>query len=143
MSIFDFWKPAWEKYPSPPVTPCDSEDDAQAQAFAAVTGNQFVNKVAFTGSMLPTLQGGDMVLLDPVDFATLQAGDIITYKAEWNPTFSNVCHRILLKDDAGWVASGDNNPHSEASWRVTPDNYHAKCVAVFRFPQPQPIVPST
>lgn len=142
MSLLDFWKPAWKRYPNPPVMLCSDEAKVIAGAQAAAVGGLIAGSVAFTGSMLPTLQGGDWVVLDPVPHDQLREGDIVTYKAEWNPAFANVIHRLLEKDGAGWIASGDNNPYSEAGWRITPDNYHAKCVLVFRFPQPQPVLPT-
>lgn len=139
-SLLAYFQPVWRRYPNPPVTPASSESAAlnAAIAYVGMTAGAEVSTIAFTGSMLPTLQGGDCVGLVPTPFNQLKVGDIVTYKAEWFAGVGLVIHRLVAKDSGGFIASGDNNAHSEPQWRITPASYHLRCAQVFRFPQAQP-----
>lgn len=76
-----------------------------------VTGT--VPLTVYTGSMEPTIQTGALVLIEPVDPATLQPGDVITYQVA--PGVEQyITHRIVrLQPDTtppSFVTKGDNNP---------------------------------
>lgn len=129
--LLSFFQPVWKRYPNPPVTPTVNPG-ASAGIFAGTIPGATLALVGPTGSMIPTLLGGDYVVLEPVPFESLKLGDIVTYKAGWNMALDSVIHRLVAKDKSGFIASGDNNPRSEPEWRITPDSYKAKCVAVFR-----------
>jgi signal peptidase I len=129
--LLNLFRPVWKRYPNPPVT-VTASPLYYAQGFAANIPDAFVSLVGPTGSMIPTLLGGDYVVLAPVPFSDLVLGDIVTYKAAWFTGQGTVIHRLVAKDKAGFIASGDANKRSEPEWRITPASYHAKCVAVFR-----------
>ena len=76
-----------------------------------VTGT--VPLTVYTGSMEPTIGTGAVVLIEPVDPATLQVGDVITYQVA--PDVDEyITHRIVaLQPDTtppSFVTKGDNNP---------------------------------
>ncbi|MCX6465870.1 MAG: signal peptidase I [Pseudonocardiales bacterium] len=76
-----------------------------------VTGT--VPLTVYTGSMEPTIATGAVVLIEPVDPATLQVGDVITYQVA--PDVDEyITHRIVaLQPDTtppSFVTKGDNNP---------------------------------
>lgn len=129
--LLSLFQPVWKRYQNPPVT-LTATPGPTAHACAASLPDATVSVVLPTGSMRPTLLDGDYVVLSPVPFDTLKLGDIVTYKAGWNPALASVIHRLVDKDKGGFIASGDNNARSEPQWRITPDSYYAKCMAVFR-----------
>lgn len=95
--------------------------------------NGLVLRVLDTHSMEPTLHGGDLIVVVRMPYATLKRGQIALYRARWLPADSpSVAHRLVQYDSHGWIASGDNNPRSESSHRVTPDNYLGVVVARYR-----------
>ncbi len=103
-----------------------------ANLHATETGG-FVWAVADTHSMEPLIWGGDFVVTKNVPFKSLKVGQPIAYMAQWAPKGPPVCHRIVMQDSYGFLVSGDNvkpdidengrNRHSEASYRVTEENY--------------------
>jgi signal peptidase len=69
----------------------------------------------FTGSMAPVIPVGGLVVIKPVDSATLRPGDIICFK------FSekiSITHRIINITNEGFVTKGDANEN--------PDQYTVK-----------------
>jgi hypothetical protein len=119
-------------YDSPTVTALS------AAAHAKDVGG-YVTNILPTGSMEPTLKGGDMVVvsspaLDP--FENIKKGDAVRYAAPGSPHFAAdvgaIMHRAVLRDSLGWVMSGDHNAHSESKWRLTRENYLGRAVAVYR-----------
>lgn len=92
-----------------------------------------VYKVRPTGSMEPTLTGGDYLVVVDVPFESLKVGQIITYRADWAPPPDPyVTHRIVAKDGHGLIMQGDNVAESEASWRVTDDEDKGLVVSIWR-----------
>lgn len=91
--------------------------------------------VAPTGSMEPTLKGGDYVVGVKTPFEELQVGEIVNYFPEWNPNLL-VIHRLVGKwPDGGWIAEGDSpNNTAETKSRVTAQNYVNKIISVYRTP---------
>lgn len=76
-----------------------------------VTGT--VPLTVYTGSMEPGIPAGAIVLIEPVDPATLQPGDVITYQVA--PDVDEyITHRIVRAqpetDPPSFVTKGDNNP---------------------------------
>jgi signal peptidase I len=76
-----------------------------------VTGT--VPLTVYTGSMEPTIATGAVVLIEPVDPATLGPGDVITYQVA--PDVDEyITHRIVrVQPDTtppSFITKGDNNP---------------------------------
>ncbi|MEF8779414.1 MAG: signal peptidase I [Haloferacaceae archaeon] len=73
--------------------------------------------VVLSGSMEPAISVGDVVIVDEVDPATIQEGDVITYlrSGEDTPT----THRVIgIEDEGGELAfqtKGDNSESPDAS----------------------------
>ncbi len=106
--------------------------------------------VANTHSMEPVLKGGDYIVVAPparAPYASLKAGQIVTYRAEWYPA-APVTHRLRTKDQYGWLASGDNvrpdiaangqDLHTEAGYRVTEDRYVGLVDGIYRVKRDNP-----
>ncbi len=106
--------------------------EESARLFAAQVGGTYSQNVC-CGSMEPLVHEGDWVVVAPYPFRDELAGHVGVYKPEWNKR-APVMHRFVsgnAKD--GFIASGDNNPSSEASERVTAANYVGELVAIYRF----------
>lgn len=65
---------------------------------------------ACTGSMRPTIGCGDVVYWINISSRnkTITPGDIILFK-NWNQSRGNVVHRILWKNESGYITKGDAN----------------------------------
>lgn len=130
-------------YPDP-IDPTLYKHDTDNAAFTAARQHAAdikgdYNWVAPTGSMEPLILGYDWIVWrkpDTAPYADLRAGQVIVYKADWLPG-KTVVHRLVQKDSHGWILSGDNNPYSEASWRVTEATYLGTVVAINRSPRAQ------
>ncbi|MGD0476628.1 MAG: signal peptidase I [Nitrososphaerales archaeon] len=62
-------------------------------------------------SMHPTLEGGDLVVIQPVSLNDVHVGDIIVYSPPCSDEGFSVIHRVVggTADD-GFITQGDNNP---------------------------------
>lgn len=75
-----------------------------------------------TGSMEPEIMPGDLAMVKSVDTEKLEVYDVITFKYDGN----TVTHRIVEKEDKGFVTKGDNNnvedgeivPHDDVIGKV-------------------------
>lgn len=88
----------------------------------AVVGN--------TGSMRPTLQGGEIYFLAEWEFEKLQVGDIIV--VWWEGRGLNVIHRIIAVRRSGdridgYVTKGDANPERDPVL-CTRENFVGKAI---------------
>lgn len=108
--------------------------EAQLHARDLPDGPGLTFTVQPTGSMEPTIKGGDIIVVDTnkENHSKLRAGEIITYKADWYKGVEPVTHRLIKKDSYGWLLSGDANPDVETKWRVTENSYVGKVVAIYR-----------
>lgn len=74
--------------------------------------------VILSGSMVPTIAPGSVVIVKPVDSSTLTVGDIIAYSPGPNAKIPLV-HRIATLREQGGVryftTKGDANPHPDAT----------------------------
>lgn len=91
--------------------------------------------VAPTGSMEPTLHGGDYVVAVPTPFAALAVGMIVNYTPTWNEG-RLTCHRIVAAwPTGGWVMEGDSAKNTaETKWVLDETNYVDHVISIHRFP---------
>lgn len=72
-------------------------------------------------SMLPTLQPGDLVVIQPIPFKDLKVGDIIVYSPPCSRTGASVIHRIIQNESGSecsngqicYLTKGDNNDYTD------------------------------
>jgi len=60
-------------------------------------------------SMLPTLEGGDLVVIQSVPMSDVHVGDIIVYGGPCSAGGESVVHRVVNITSAGLITKGDNN----------------------------------
>lgn len=95
-----------------------------------------VNVTTNTGSMEPTLHGGDYLVSVPTPYAQLEVGMIVNYRPDWNHG-QLTCHRLVARWQigGGWIVEGDGPKNrAENNERMTEDKYVSHVVAVYRFP---------
>jgi len=64
-------------------------------------------------SMLPTLEGGDLVVIQNVPLSQIQLHDIIVYNGLCSVSGQSVIHRVIDITSSGLITKGDNNPDSD------------------------------
>jgi signal peptidase I len=79
-------------------------------------------------SMLPTLQGGDLVVVQPVAFNDLKVGDIIVYNDLCSTQGESVIHRVVKIESAGLITQGDNNPGTDQASQIAVGPITSQCV---------------
>lgn len=83
-------------------------------SFSVLSAAGFVKaRIVLTGSMLPTIKPGDIVILANTPRVTPEVGDVVAYTAKRfnGQNVGTFTHRIIggnLKD--GFLVKGDNNP---------------------------------
>ena len=87
-----------------------------------------------TGSMEPSLHTGDIIIIEHVDPAELQEGDIISYYARQSDIYGMlVTHRIQeISADGSFITAGDANPVPDAL-PVQPDQIAGRYTGKARF----------
>lgn len=87
----------------------------------------YLTHVGFTGSMLPTLKGGEVVLVNPVPIADVRVGDVVV--ARWEARGLNVIHRVLrinvIRGEIVLTTKGDNNVDADA-FKVTQKDFRGR-----------------
>jgi len=65
-------------------------------------------------SMRPTLEEGDLVVIQPVQMSDVQKGDIIVYGPPCSETGSSVIHRVVgIAAGGGFYTQGDNRESNQ------------------------------
>lgn len=64
-------------------------------------------------SMLPTLEGGDLVVIQNVPIDQVHVGDIIVYNGLCSTMGESVVHRVIQITSSGLITKGDNNPEPD------------------------------
>ena len=123
----------------PPRIVCASKADALTQAGPGAI------PVLGTGSLAPFISaapaGSDPLqtvmayaVIDPsATFEDIRGGTLCIYDADW--TKFRLMHQASAQDSLGWIGSGLNNAHSEAAWRITPQNFVGIVARVYVWPQ--------
>ena len=90
-------------------------------------------------SMLPTLEGGDLVVTQSVPFSQIHVGDIIVYNGLCSASGESVVHRVINVTSQGLITKGDNNQypdqylHEIAIGPITPQCLEGKVVYVIPY----------
>ena len=61
-------------------------------------------------SMLPTLENGDLVVVEKVPYSSIGVGDIVVYDPPCAASDLSVIHRVIQITSQGFITEGDNNP---------------------------------
>jgi signal peptidase I len=64
-------------------------------------------------SMLPTLEPGDLVVIQSLSITQVHVGDIIVYNPPCSENGFSVIHRVIQNTTSGLITKGDNNPVSD------------------------------
>ena len=78
-------------------------------------------------SMLPTLEEGDLVVIQNVPFSGLHVGDIIVYNPPCSATGESVIHRIVEVTPDGVITQGDNNNYTDIQGGIATGPITANC----------------
>ncbi len=79
-------------------------------------------------SMLPTLEGGDLVVIQNVPISQVHPGDIIVYGAPCSIFGESVVHRVIQNTSAGLITKGDNNPTSDQNSNIARTPITQQCL---------------
>ena len=79
-------------------------------------------------SMLPTLEGGDLVVLQSVPISDIQPGNIIVYDGSCSALGISVVHRVVAITSAGLITKGDNNPGTDQSLGIADSPITQSCL---------------
>lgn len=69
-------------------------------------------------SMLPTLEGGDLVVIQNIPISSIHVGDIIVYNGLCSTSGLSVVHRVVAITSSGLITKGDNNNRSDQSSNI-------------------------
>ncbi len=69
-------------------------------------------------SMLPTLEGGDLAVIQNVPIDQIHVGDIIVYNSLCSTEGESVVHRVVAITSSGLITKGDNNAGTDQSLNI-------------------------
>jgi signal peptidase I len=79
-------------------------------------------------SMLPTLEGGDLVVIQNVPIDQVHVGDIVVYNSLCSTGGESVVHRVVDITSAGLITKGDNNPSTDQSSNIASGPITQQCL---------------
>lgn len=79
-------------------------------------------------SMLPTLEGGDLVVIQGVPMGDIHVGDIIVYNKLCSTGGESVVHRVVGVTSAGLITKGDNNPRTDQASGIAVSAITLQCL---------------
>jgi signal peptidase I len=79
-------------------------------------------------SMLPTLEGGDLVVIQSVPISQVHVGDIIVYNGFCSTGGESVVHRVVASASQGLVTEGDNNPGTDQALGIASRPITQQCL---------------
>jgi signal peptidase I len=79
-------------------------------------------------SMLPTLEGGDLVVIQNVPVDQVHTGDIIVYNGLCSAGGESVVHRVVNITAAGLITKGDNNPGTDQALGIAISPITSQCL---------------
>ncbi len=79
-------------------------------------------------SMLPTLEGGDLVVIQNVPINQIHVGDIIVYNGLCSAEGESVVHRVVNITTQGLITKGDNNQYSDQQYGIAISPITQQCL---------------
>jgi signal peptidase I len=79
-------------------------------------------------SMLPTLEGGDLVVIQGATVSQIQVGDIIVYGAPCSAGGESVVHRVVSVTADGLTTKGDNNRGTDQALGIAAEPIVQQCL---------------
>jgi signal peptidase I len=79
-------------------------------------------------SMLPTLEGGDLVVIQNVPISDIHVGDIIVYNNLCSSGGESVVHRVVQNTSSGLITKGDNNPQTDQASNIAVSPITSRCL---------------
>ena len=78
--------------------------------------------------MLPTLEGGDLVVIQGVPIGQVHVGDIIVYGGTCSASGLSVVHRVVGITAAGLITKGDNNAKTDQAYGIANSAITSQCL---------------
>jgi signal peptidase I len=79
-------------------------------------------------SMLPTLEGGDLVVIQNVPIGDVRVGEIVVYNGLCSTGGESVVHRVVSITPSGLITKGDNNPDPDQSSNIANGPITQQCL---------------
>lgn len=79
-------------------------------------------------SMLPTLEGGDLVVIQSATVSQIHVGDIIVYGAPCSALGESVVHRVVNITVDGLITKGDNNARTDQAYGIANSPITSQCL---------------
>jgi len=79
-------------------------------------------------SMLPTLEGGDLVVIQGVPVSDVNVGDIVVYNNLCSTQGESVVHRVVNITIGGLITKGDNNPRNDIVSNIAVSPINQQCL---------------
>jgi signal peptidase I len=79
-------------------------------------------------SMLPTLEGGDLVVIQGVPVSDVHVGDIIVYNNLCSTGGESVVHRVVNITSSGLITKGDNNHYNDVVSNIAASPIAQQCL---------------
>ena len=80
-------------------------------------------------SMLPTLEGGDLVVIQQVPVNDVHIDDIIVYSSLCSTGGESVVHRVVaIAAGGGLITKGDNNPNTDQASNIASGPITQQCL---------------
>lgn len=95
----------------------------------------FYSVILPTGSMEPTLSGGDWIVYVKQPYANVRVGMMAIYQARWRaPTDPEVCHWVSAPLGKEWIMDGEANAHYENTQKMLmgEKEFFGEVVAIYK-----------
>ena len=79
-------------------------------------------------SMLPTLEGGDLVVIQQGPIGDVHLGDIIVYNGLCSTSGLSVVHRVVANTSGGLITKGDNNIPTDQAGHIAVGPITQRCL---------------
>ncbi len=79
-------------------------------------------------SMLPTLEGGDLVVIQGTSLSDVHVGDIVVYNGLCSAQGESVVHRVVNITATGLITKGDNNQYTDQRYGIALSPISQQCL---------------